>query len=322
MVEDLLHGFAARDWSGALDFASLAPLPASYVSHDLRQRHGDLVWRVRFHDQRWLYLVLHLEFQSTVDRAMAVRMLAYTTLLYQKLIGEGVLREHDALPPVLPVVIYNGRRRWNAAADVSELIASGGAALARYQPSQRYFLLDEGRVGDAVLPAGNLVSALIALETSRDRERLPELLGSLIGLLREQGDEELTQAFRSWVAQVLLPRRFRGGESGSLPRLEEVRTMLAEQVREWTEEWVEEGREQGIAQGREQGIAQGRAEERALLCRLAERKFDAATARRLAAALEDVADSGRLAEVGDWIIECGTAADLLARVSDERLRGV
>ncbi len=65
------------------------------------------------------------------------------------------------------------------------------------------------------------------LETSRDRERLPELLGSLIGLLREQGDEELTQAFRSWVAQVLLPRRFRGGESGLLPRLEEVRTMLA-----------------------------------------------------------------------------------------------
>ena len=50
--------------------------------------------------------------------------------------------------------------------------------------------------------------------------------------------------------------------------------MLAEQVREWTEEWVEEGREQGIAQSR--------AEERALLCRQAERKFDAATARRLA----------------------------------------
>ena len=110
--------------------------------------------------------------------------------------------------------------------------------------------------------------------------------------------------------------------------------MLAEQVREWTEEWVEEGREQGIAQGREQGIAQGReqgreqgiaqgrAEERALLCRQAERKFDAATARRLAAALEDVADPGRLAEVGDWIIECGTAADLLARLSDERRRGV
>jgi hypothetical protein len=29
-----------------------------------------------------------------------------------------------------------------------------------------------------------------------------------------------------------------------------------------------------------------------------------------------------LAEVGDWIIECGTAAELLARVSEERRRGV
>ena len=97
--------------------------------------------------------------------------------------------------------------------------------------------------------------------------------------------------------------------------------MLAEQVQEWTEEWVEEGREQGIAQGREQGIAQGRAEERALLCRQAERKFDAATARRLAATLEDVADPGRLTEVRDWIIDCGTGADLLARISEERRRG-
>ena len=313
MVRDLLHGFAARDWSGALDFASLTSLPASYVSRDLRQRHGDLVWRVRFHDEQWLYLVLLLEFQATVDHAMAVRMLAYTALLYQKLIGEGVLREHDALPPVLPIVIYNGRRRWSAAANVSELIASGGAALARYQPSQRYFLLDEGRVGDADLPPSNFVSALIELETNRDRGRLPQLLGSLIELLRKQGDMELTQAFRVWVAQVLLPRRFRSAESGSLPRLEEVRTMLAEQVREWTEEWVEEGREQGIAQGR--------AEERSLLCRQAERKFDAATARRLAAALAVVADSDRLAQVGDWIIECGTAADLLARVLDDGSQG-
>ena len=262
MVWDLLHGFAARDWSGALDFASLTPLPASYVS-DLRQRHGDLVWRLRFHDERWLYLVLLLEFQAAVDRAMAVRMLAYTALLYQKLIGDGALRQHDALPPVLPIVIYNGRRRWNAAEDMSELIASGGPALDRYQPSQRYSLLDEGRVTDADRPHGNFVSALIELETNRDRSRLPELLGALIDLLRKQGDEELTQAFRAWVAEVLLPRRFRGTESGSLPRLEEVRTMLAEQVREWTEEWVEEGREQG----REQGIAQGRAEERVPCCR-------------------------------------------------------
>ena len=43
-------------------------------------------------------------------------------------------------------------------------------------------------------------------------------------------------------------------------------------------DWVAEGREQGLEQreqGLEQGLEQGRAEERALLCRLAARKFDA-----------------------------------------------
>ena len=313
MVQDLLRGFAARDWSGDLDLASLTPLPASFVSRDLRQRHGDLVWRVRFKDDRWLYVVLLLEFQSAVDRSMAVRMLTYTGLLYQKLIADGVLREHGGLPPVLPVVIYNGRRPWTAPADVSALIASGGgAALSRYQPSQRYFLLDEGRVGGADLPSGNLVSALIALETNPDRVRAAALIEPLIELLQKQDDEELTAAFTEWVTQVLLPRRFRGSVSGPLPRLEEVRAMLAETVQEWTAEWVEQGREEG----REQGIEQGRAEERALLCRQAARKFDAAAAQRLAAALEHVADPDRLAQVGDWIIECDTAADLFGRLSD------
>ena len=154
------------------------------------------------------------------------------------------------------------------------------------------------------LPPGNLVSALIALETNRDRARLPALLDTLIELLRAQDDEELTDAFTAWAEQVLLPRPLRGTASAPLPRLEEVRTMLAETVREWTEQWVE------------QGIEQGRAEERVLLCRLAARKFDAAAGRQLAPALADVTDPGRLAQVGEWIIECGTAAELFARLAD------
>ena len=184
--------------------------------------------------------------------------------------------------------------------DVAELIASGrGAALARYQSSQRYFLLDEGRVGGADLPSGNLVSALIALETTRDRLRALELLDALTDLLHKQDDEELTAAFNEWVVQVLLPRRFRGSVSGPLPRIEEVRTMLAETVQEWTAEWVEQGRE--------------------LLCRLATRKFDAVAGERLTAALAGVADPDRLAQVGDWIIECETPTELFARLDDGSL---
>ena len=83
-----------------------------------------------------------------------------------------------------------------------------------------------------------------------------------IGLLWEHEDAALRQAFEAWIAQVLLPRRFRGVAPESLPRLAEVRTMLEENVREWTAEWVAEGREQGLEQGRQEGRAEGRQEGR------------------------------------------------------------
>ena len=315
MVRDLLDGFAARGWSGALDFDTLDPLPASFVSEDLQQRHGDLVWRVRFRGDRWLYLVLLLEFQATVDPAMALRMLTYTALLYQRLDADGVLRDHGALPPVLPVVLYNGRRPWTAPVEMTDLVAVGSDLLAPYQPSQRYYLLDGARVADADLPADNLVSALLALEKTRAAARLRGALQALSDLLRAQGDDHLTQAFVTWLHQGL---RFAGplpsGEGDPLTQLQETQTMLEENVREWTRELLEQGRAQGIEQGRAQGIEEGRHEERALLCRLVARKFDAGAAEGLAAALADVTDPDRLARVGDWIIECATASELLARV--------
>ena len=310
MVRDLLEGFAARGWSDALDFDTLTPLPAAFVGEDLRQRHGDLVWRVRFRGDDWLYLVLLLEFQATVDPAMAVRMQAYSVMLQQRMIADGVLGEHGALPPVLPVVLYNGRRRWTAPAEAADLVAVGDEALAPYQRSPRYCILDVGRMPEADLPADNLVSALVGLEKARGTPGLDAALGLLIELLGAAGDEHLARAFMAWFR-----RRVR--EAGPLPpgggdalaQLKETRTMLEETVREWTRDWLAQGRAQGIAQGR------------ALLCRQAARKFDAAAGEALAAALAGVADPERLGRVGDWIIECSTASELLARVRGDGRSG-
>ena len=312
MVEDLLRGFAAPEWSGALDFFTLEKLPAEYVSDDLRRRYGDLVWRLRFRET-WLYLLVMLEFQSSTDPYMAVRILVYTGLLYQDLIRRGALGADGRLPPVLPVVPYNGRPRWAAPVEAADLIAPVEEALARFQPSQRYFLLDQGRRGEDDLPRRNLVSALIAFENSRSAAELPKLLAALSDWVRGPGEDELRRAFVEWIRQVLPRGRFAGAALPKVQDLEGGGAMLAERAKEWTEQWLREGREQG----REQGLK----EERALLCRLAGRKFDAETAERLSGLLERLSDPERLAEVGDWIIECGTGAGLLDRATrlDRRL---
>ena len=88
MVADLLRGFVHEPWVAELDFATLEKVNASYVSDDLRKRDDDVVWRVRW-GPRWLYVYVVIEFQSEVDRYMAVRLLAYLGLLYQDLIKSG-----------------------------------------------------------------------------------------------------------------------------------------------------------------------------------------------------------------------------------------
>ena len=87
-------------------------------------------------------------------------------------------------------------------------------------------------------------------------------------------------------------------------------TLMDARIRAWRDELVE----QGIKRGQAQGIEQGRADERVLLCRLAARRFGTETAQRLSGFLEGLKAADELAVVGDWIVDCETGADLLARV--------
>lgn len=68
---------------------------------------------------------------------------------------------------------------------------------------------------------------------------------------------------------------------------------------------------------RERGRAEGVEQERVLLLRLAERKFGSDTAARVAPLLAGIEEPDRLADVGEWIIDCATGDELITR-----LRGV
>ena len=53
---------------------------------------------------------------------MALRILGYTALLWQDLVKKGQIKAGDKLPPVFPIVVYNGLAKWNAPQDVHDLV--------------------------------------------------------------------------------------------------------------------------------------------------------------------------------------------------------
>lgn len=262
MVADLLRGFVREPWVKQLDFSTLERINASYVSDDLQSRESDLVWRVRYGDgDRWLYVYLLLELQSSVDPFMAVRMLTYLGLFYQDCLRQGLLTAAGLLPPVLPLVLYNGKRRWRAARDVSELIEEIPGGWDAYQPRLRYALIDEGALSETELSSlRNLVATLIRLEKSRDLEAVREALAALSGWLNELRDPELKRAWSLWIRQVFLSANPSGTTLSELADFQEVKVMLAEKVKDWAVELREEGRgvgrQEGLEEGRREGIQQ------------------------------------------------------------------
>ncbi len=320
MVEDLLRGFVAGLRVDDIDFSTLRKLPAEYVSDDLLKRHGDAVWQVRLHGH-WLYLVVLLEFQSRDEPRMALRILTYTGLLYGELIRSGEVAAGVPLPPVLPVVLYNGARPWRAAREMRELIVTVGPELARYQPAQRYHVVDERRVAKDDLPSSNLMTSVVRLEQSRSAADLARVVESLSATLSDPRETELRRVFVDWVRRLAERLAPPGAAAPPMRTLEELKMTLEERVAEWPKQWLREGIEQGIEQGVKQGIEQGLMHERALLRRQAALRFGEPAAERAASALERIADPEGLTAAGDWIVRADDGDELVARLTqlaDER----
>jgi hypothetical protein len=255
MVEDLLRGFVQQDWVNELNFSTLEKVPGSYVSDDLRNREDDLVWRVKW-QREWIYIYLLLEFQSSEDKFMAVRMLVYLGLLYQDLIKRHEL-EYGKLPPILPIVLYNGTLRWQAATEIGDLIHPAPEGLAAFRPQMRYLLLDEQAYSDSeLIGLKNLVAALFRLENSRTQDDLIQVFDCLIEWLDEPQQASLCRAFNAWLEQGPL-RRFPDIRLSDLSNLKETRTMLADAINNWIAQAEYQGVEKGLKKGIEQGIETG-----------------------------------------------------------------
>ena len=244
MVRDLLEGFVRGEWLSAVDFTTLERVSDAYVTDDLRARADDIVWRVRC-GERDVYLLL--EFQSSPEPFMAVRVLTYVGLLYQDLIKAQKIPRGGSLPNVLPVVLYNGAPRWRAAKDVASLLYDAPIELQEYRLASRYLLIDEGAYDDCRLALqDNLVAILFRLENCFQRDRVNDLVNILRMCLKEPELQSLRRAFAIWLDRVIFAR-FTGPPVNATNELWETEAMLADRVPIWEEELREEGRQQGEA---------------------------------------------------------------------------
>jgi predicted transposase/invertase (TIGR01784 family) len=217
----------------------------SFVSDEFLQRESDIIYKVRTAKQD-VYIYVLVEFQSTVDKTIPVRMLLYILQLYDQLYRDS---RKGKLPAVFPVLLYNGSEKWTVPDDLSKLIEP--SIPARYIPSFQYYPIIENEIPDRVLKKiKGLVAAIIFLENQKDEAFLSDAVTVIIDLIAEEQPEQL-RMFSHW-----LNRMFRGvlndDDTDRITHLTEVKSMLAQLVEKIEKRGVRQGMQEGALKARKE----------------------------------------------------------------------
>jgi hypothetical protein len=254
VARDFLRHHLPATVLAELDLATLEISADTFVAEDLRGEWSDLVYRVAYRDGT-LEVYLLFEHKSWPEHWTLLQLLRYVVAS-----GERFRKQHPKarrLPPVYPLVLYHGKRRWRVPRSFHELVAPLPEALAPFVPQFRYALQDiSARTGAEIKGAVLTRLVLLALRhifSDAPAERLRELLELIRQIEDVTAATEILYALLHYYVQA----------SGRLDE-RDVRTLLAEMPMGETlmQTFIDRHR----AEARQEGEA-------AVLLRQIERKF-------------------------------------------------
>ncbi len=255
-----------------------------------------------------------LEFQSSVDWGMALRVQGYAVRLFESLWQGRRPGRDDRLPAVLAVVVYNGTVPWTAPQALADLVGKGTRLRAEAKVSrpqfvgERYELIDIGSYKLEGLSEGNLVSLVVAVERMTGPGEATAVLERALRLLSAAEREKLRETFLNWF-RLLVARTGVDlnvlADPKMLERIEETGVL-----RTTLEQRFQALRDADIAEVEERWLER----ERQPLVRLVGRKFGPDVAEVAAGLRAGISDADRLEDVGMWIIDCDRGSELLSRL--------
>jgi len=169
VAKGLMLRHLPKDIKEHVDFNSLKLCKESYIDENLKLHSVDALFSVNiFGDEGYIYILL--EHQSKPEKLMPLRMIEYTT----KIMGEKA-RNKEKVPLVLPLVLYNGKKKYNYSTDIVDLINAPKEVIEKYL-FKSFTLIDLNVVSDESMRE-ELWSGILEyfLKHSRDKDILEQI---------------------------------------------------------------------------------------------------------------------------------------------------
>jgi len=205
---ELLNSFVKKDWTKEIKEEDLILVDKSYIVGEFDEEESDVVYRIKLGEKEVIVYVL-LEFQSSVDYSMPIRLLLYMVEIWRDLLKNTPkdLRKAKSfrLPAIIPVVLYNGTSKWTANQTFKECI-SGFELFGSNILDFEYNLLSVNDYSEEeLINIANLVSAVFLMDQDMDIKELKNRLRSLIGILKETSAEQF-EGFKKWLIYIIKSR--------------------------------------------------------------------------------------------------------------------
>ena len=237
VLRDFLRLYVHEDFVKDLDLSSPEPLPSEFVTEAMRKRYNDYIRKIRWKGTD-AYLLLILEFQSSTDTWMPVRILAYTALLWLDLIEKKLVSVETKLPPVFPIILYRGTEKWEGPLDIEHLLSPAAMRMVKYQPSNLTLLVREELFkNDLLNKNSDLYALFLLIRRAKNVNDFRTLIKKYRSILKNTEYKELLRTFLSIMNTMQTyfnPNSSSKVEFSSLEEVEEMFQSYAEQFKENT----------------------------------------------------------------------------------------
>ncbi|MCR5813677.1 MAG: Rpn family recombination-promoting nuclease/putative transposase [Desulfovibrio sp.] len=240
VLRDFLRLYVHEDFVNDLDLSDPEPLPSEFVTEAMRKRYNDYIRKIRWKDSD-AYLLLILEFQSTIDPWIPVRILSYTALLWLDLIKKGKLTREAGLPPVFPIVLYSGEANWEGTLNIAHLLSPAARPVIKYQPTNLSLLVRENVIKNDLLNANSDLYALfLMIRRAKNTQDFRLLITKYKSVLQDPERRGLLKTFLALMNVMQTYFKTNSEEKVDFSSLEEVEEMLQSYAEQFKENTIKE----------------------------------------------------------------------------------
>ena len=264
---DLFKNISNANWSKDLKAEDLTLVNNTYITADYEEREADIVYKANINNSEVVFYIL-LEFQSSVDYTMPLRLLFYMCEILKEYAVNAKHKKYDKnvkIPAIVPIVLYNGEQVWDVPNQFRKMIYNEelfGNNILNFEYDIFDISNDEKLNKDALIDLKNVTAAIFLLDQKMDAIEFLERIKVIALYFNSLSDAEI-KAIKKWIKNTVVDPLAESAIKILEADKREVELMVARNafiLDEMKENAKKEGREEGIKEGIKEGIEKSKLE--------------------------------------------------------------